>query len=171
MHAPVLFGGDFAAACLGRVDELDAGGMRQLHQWHLWQAEEMGRGPGLPPSLRGACYRAFLATPPTVSALQCDVVSELEAIGLRPDCEVLTKRGYRLDATVEVNGETIGVEVDGPSHFAGRTLTGNAALKRRQVTALEGIPLVSVPYWEWNALKNDRGKKQQYLSALLGLNR
>ena len=172
VSAPSLFGEDFAASCLGRQDELDVEGMRQLYQWHLWQAEELGIGAtGLPPSLGGACYRAFLSTPPKVSALQSDVVSELEAIGLRPDCEALTKRGYRLDAIVEVEGRTIGIEVDGPSHFAGRRLTGNAALKRRQVTGLEGIPLVSVPYWEWNALKSDRYKKQQYLSALLGLHR
>jgi hypothetical protein len=171
VSAPMLFGTDFAASCLGRQDELDVEGMRQLYQWHLWQAEELGSSVGaggLPPSLEEACYQAFLSTPPTVSALQSDVVSELEAIGLRPDCEVLTKRGYRLDAIVEVHGKTIGIEVDGPSHFAGRRLTGNAALKRRQVTGLDGIPLVSVPYWEWNALKSDRDKKQHYLSALLG---
>lgn len=131
------------------------------------------------PSARGGCPRPSKSRvtkpssppPPTVSALQSDVVSVLEAIGLRPDCEVLTKRGYRLDAIVEVHGKTIGIEVDGPSHFAGRRLTGNAALKRRQVTGLDGIPLVSVPYWEWNALKSDRDKKQHYLSALLGLHR
>ena len=35
-----------------------------------------------------------------------------------------------------------------------------------KVTALEGLPLVLVPYWEWNALKNDRSNKQQYLSPL-----
>ena len=98
--------------------------------------------------------------------MQSDVILELKAIGLRPDCEALTKRGYRLDAIVEVDGKTIGIEVNGPSH-----LTGNAALKRRQVSGLEGIPLVSVPYWEWNVLKSDRDKKQQYLSALLGLHR
>ena len=171
VSAPMLFGTDFAASCSeGKTSSTSRGcasftsgicGRRR--SWVLPSA----RG-GLPPSLEEACYQAFLSTPLTVSALQSDVVSELEAIGLRPDCEVLTKRGYRLDAIVEVHGKTIGIEVDGPSHFAGRRLTGNAALKRRQVTGLDGIPLVSVPYWEWNALKSDRDKKQHYLSALLG---
>ena len=143
VSALMLFGTDFAALCLRRQDKLDVEGMRQLYQWHLWQAEELGSSVGaggLPPSLEEACYQAFLSTPLTVSALQSDVVSELEAIGLRPDCEVLTKRGYRLDAIVEVHGKTIGIEVDGPSHFAGRRLTGNAALKRRQVWEKRTVP-------------------------------
>jgi hypothetical protein len=96
VSALMLFGTDFAALCLGRQDELDVKGMRQLYQWHLWQAEELGSSigaGGLPPSLEEACYQAFLSTPPTVSALQSNVVSELKAIGLRPDCKVLTKRG------------------------------------------------------------------------------
>ena len=46
----------------------------------------------------------------------------------------------------------VGVEVDGPSQFAGRTPTGATALKRRQLRAA-GWALVSVPYWEWDALK------------------
>jgi hypothetical protein len=46
---------------------------------------------------------------------------------LDPKEEFLTKSGYSLDALVVVNGEKIGVEVDGPSHFVGtngRTLLG-----------------------------------------------
>ena len=67
VSAPMLFGTDFAASCLGRQDELDVEGMRQLYQWHLWQAEELGSSVGaggLPPSLEEACYQAFLSTPP-----------------------------------------------------------------------------------------------------------
>ena len=65
VSAPSLFGEDFAASCLGRQDELDVDGMRQLYQWHLWQAEELGIGAtGLPPLLGGGCYRNFLSTPP-----------------------------------------------------------------------------------------------------------
>ena len=43
-------------------------------------------------------------------------------------------------------------------------------LKRRQVTAIDKIPLVSVPYWEWDELGNDRLQKSQYLRSLFRLN-
>ena len=86
--------------------------------------------------------------------------------------EVLTKSGYRIDALVEVNGKKIGVEVDGPSHFLGRNRTGSTILKHRQVTNLDNIPVVSVPYWEWNKLGKygkNRDKKEKYIRDLLGL--
>ena len=31
---------------------------------------------------------------------------------------------------------------------------GRMILKHRQVEGLDGIEVVSVPYWEWNELKN-----------------
>ena len=79
--------------------------------------------------------------------------------------------GYSIDAVVEVNGKTVGVEVDGPSHFIGdsRSLLGRTILKRRQVPAIDGIELVSVPYWEWNMLGKNEAKKQDYLRRLLRL--
>ena len=70
---------------------------------------------------------------------------------------------------LELNGRAVGIEVDGPSHFIRRNPTGSTLLKRRQVPALDGVEIVSVPYWEWNKLKHDRGKKQQYLRMRLGL--
>ena len=72
-----------------------------------------------------------------------------------PEEEVLTPSGYRLDALVEVNGEKVGIEVDGPSHFVNREPTGSTLLKRRQVSTLDYIRIVSVPYWEWNKFGND----------------
>ena len=79
--------------------------------------------------------------------------------------------GYRIDALVEVNGKTIGVEVDGPSHFIGRSKSplGSTIMKRRQVQAIDKIELVTVPYWEWDKLGKDQAKKQEYLRKLLGL--
>ena len=68
---------------------------------------------------------------------------------------------------MEVNGKKIGVEVDGPTHFIGRNPSGSTILKHRQVTNLDGIPVVSVPYWEWDKLGKDSEKKQQYLHSLL----
>ena len=80
-----------------------------------------------------------------------------------PEEEVLTPSGYRLDALVEVNGEKVGIEVDGPSHFVNREPTGSTLLKRRQVSTVDSIHIVSVPYWEWDKLGNDRAMKQMYL--------
>ena len=81
--------------------------------------------------------------------------------------------GDRIDAIVKVNGKTVGVEVDDPSHFIGkgRSPTGSTILKRRQVPSIDGMELVSVPYWEWNnKYDNDRVKRQlEYLRELLGL--
>ncbi|KAL7448768.1 hypothetical protein ACHAWC_000911 [Mediolabrus comicus] len=81
--------------------------------------------------------------------------------------------GYRIDALVEVNKKTIGVEVDGPFHFIGRSKSplGRTILKRRQVPSIDGIELISVPYWEWNKLLlgKDQAKKQEYLRKLVGL--
>ena len=75
--------------------------------------------------------------------------------------------------TTAVVGVDVGtaavIEVDGPTHYLGRKPTGSTILKHRQVTNLEGISLVSVPYWEWNKVKRDSNQKQQYLCALLGL--
>ncbi|KAL7549934.1 hypothetical protein ACHAWF_013189 [Thalassiosira exigua] len=104
-----------------------------------------------------------------LSLLQRDVISELTTMGFEPDEEVLTETGYRLDALVAIDGEKIGIEVDGPSHFAGRKPTGPTLLKRRQVTSLDGIRVVYVPYWEWDRMKKDSNKKQAYLRSLLDL--
>ena len=91
-------------------------------------------------------------------------------MSLQPQEEVLLKSGYRIDAVVKVEGKKIAVEVDGPYHFIGRSgeLTGSSILKHRQVAAIDGIQVISIPYWEWNEHKYDNEKKKQYLRALLG---
>lgn len=48
-------------------------------------------------------------------------VSELCAIVLEPDEEVLVQIGYHLDALVKVNSEKVAIEVGGPSHFMKRS--------------------------------------------------
>ncbi|KAL7530600.1 hypothetical protein ACHAXR_004948 [Thalassiosira sp. AJA248-18] len=166
--APSLFNDAFINACLEKEREFPLEGLAQLHQWNLWQ-EELESNVCLPASLQEKCYDAFISRVPNASALQDNVISALSSIGLEPEEEVLTKGGYRLDALVEVNGSKVGIEVDGPSHFVGRKPTGSTILKHRQVVFLEGISIVSVPYWEWNKLGKDNGKKQEYLRALLGL--
>jgi hypothetical protein len=48
--------------------------------------------------------------------------------------------------------------------------TGSTLLKRRQVSTLDGMRIVSVPYWDWGRFgMEDQTKKQQYLRSKLGL--
>ncbi|KAK1733169.1 RAP domain-containing protein [Skeletonema marinoi] len=170
VDAPSLFNHHFIMMCVEKEDGFKMEGLFQLHQWHLWQSKEKAH-PGLPVDLHEACYNEFISEEPTVSKLQEDVVAQLSHIGLEPKEEVLMGSGYRIDALVEVNGKTFGIEVDGPSHFIGRSKppTGSTILKRRQVPLIDNIELVSVPYWEWDKLGNDEVKKQDYLRVLLAL--
>ena len=73
-----------------------------------------------------------------------------------------------IDESVHMNGEKIGVEVDGPTHFLGKKPKGHTLLKRRQVAAIDGIRVLSVPYWEWNKLKDETSKKDN-LKSLVGI--
>ena len=49
---------------------------------------------------------------------------------------------------------------------SGRLPTGSTLLKRRQLGQL-GYEVVSVPYWEWNALRRDKDQEQAYLFRAL----
>ena len=167
VDVPSLFNVDFISLCLDRESTHTNSGLAQLHQWHLWR-EEIKSSIELPPALRRKCHNAFTSSTPESSRFQDEVISELTSIGLSPEEEVLTKSGYRLDAIVEIHGKTIGIEVDGPSHFIGRKPTGNTILKHRQVHTLDKIPLLSVSYWEWNEVRKDRGMKRNYLRSALG---
>jgi hypothetical protein len=161
---PLLFNTDFVDVCQAKANDFGLENLSQLHQWQLWQ-DELQSGINLPPALREKCRQAFESQSYQASRLQDDVISVLSSIGMRPEEEVLTASGYRLDALVEVNGTKVGIEVDGPSHFINREATGSTLLKRRQVSTLDDIRIVSVPYWDWNRFGNDRGKKQEYLRS------
>eukprot|EP00984_Skeletonema_dohrnii_P018054 scaffold8343_cov94-Skeletonema_dohrnii-CCMP3373.AAC.2 len=170
VDAPLLFNGLFIKKCVEMEGRFEIEHYRQLYQWYLWQTKEKSHS-GLSLDLQERCFNAFISDEPRVSKLQGAVVAQLSHIGLDPKEEVLMDSGYRIDAIVEVNGKTVGVEVDGPSHFIGRSKspTGSTILKRRQVPLIDDIELVSVPYWEWDKLGNDEVKKQDYLWVLLEL--
>jgi hypothetical protein len=144
--------------------------LRQLYQWHLWQTKEMSYC-GLPGVLYDRCYQAFINSDESVSDLQEDVVKELALIGLNPVNDFHTESGYKLDALIEFDDKKVGIEVDGPSHFLGRAANGSTLLKRRHVTNIDKVPLVSVPHWEWSELGMDRSSKQQYLRTRLGFSK
>ena len=170
VNAPSLFNADFVAALQAKENDFGNKELSQLHQcqWQLWQ-NELKSDIRLPPALSQKCHHALVAHTTQSSRLQDDVISVLSSIGMLPEEEFLTSSGYRLDAIVKVNGMKIGIEVDGPSHFMNREPTGSTLLKRRQVSILDGIRIISVPYWEWDKLGNDRVKKQDYLRSKFGL--
>jgi hypothetical protein len=165
IDAPLLFNEAFTKALLGRQSNFIDENLRQLYQWHLWQTGEKSNS-GLPESFLNKCHQAFIAAETTSSSLQKDVVLELAALGMNPVEEYETPSGYKLDALIEINGKKVGVEVDGRFHFIGRQPNGSTLLKRRQVSNIDKIPLVSVLYWEWNELGKDRDKRRKYLKAL-----
>jgi hypothetical protein len=169
INDPSLFNTNFVAALQSKANSFVSENLSQLYQWQLWQVE-LKSGINLPPALCKKCRQAFLLGLPQPSRLQDDVMFELSSIRLCPEEEVLAPSGYRLDALVEVNGEKVGIEVDGPSHFINQEATGSTLLKRRQVSTLDGIRIVSVPYWEWDRFGKDRVKKQDYLRIKLDLN-
>ncbi len=174
VDVPDLFNFGFVNQVTRKCSKKKDGGfdhyLCRLHQWNLWQTKEKMR-PGLPTYLQEICYKAFIAAEIHSSAFQDEVVCELSSIGLEPKEEVVMDSGYSIDALVTVDGKTVGIEVDGPSHFIGKSRSplGGTILKRRQVQAIDGIELVSLPYWDWDNIGTDTEKKQKYLRELLGL--
>jgi hypothetical protein len=158
--ADELFGSArFTSRCTHFEASFSLKDLTQLHQWSLWREERDGRSalwPGLSESLRQACRDAFIAEEGKPSQLQFDVVREIRSRVAHVEEEHRCKlTGYSIDALVTLNdGTRIAVEVDGPSHFIGRSQqpAGATLLKHRQLRHF-GWRLESVPYWEWNRSK------------------
>ena len=67
--------------------------------------------------------------------------------------------------SAELREGAVAIEVDGPAHFlrpGGRIVSGSTLMKRRHLELL-GYRLVSVPYFEWNALRGE-AEEEEYLS-------
>jgi hypothetical protein len=167
---PLFREGDFAKALLDRKRDFNTASLlRQLYQWHIWQKYEKSNA-GLPEKLVEICHNAFINSGFKYSSFQKSVHLELVSMGLNPVEEYITPSGYKIDALVQINDTKVGVEVYGQSRFIDKKLTGRTLLKRRQITAIDKIPLVYVPYWEWNELDDDTIRQQQYLQKILRLN-
>ncbi|KXZ52911.1 hypothetical protein GPECTOR_8g29 [Gonium pectorale] len=88
----------------------------------------------------------------------------------------LPQLGRSVDAVVELEGgRQLAVEVDGPSHFLAngehrRTKDGSTQLRDRQLERVFGRGnVLSVPYWEWRALRGGKVAQEEYLCSLLML--
>ena len=131
---------------------------------NLWRKERGAAWPPLPPELAQRCLQQRGRRGLEATARRGRVVAGSGP--LAPREEVRTEQGYSLDAVVLHGGREVAIEVDGPSHFCGRTPTGATALKRRQLRAV-GWALLPVPYWEWNALDRNAAAKQEFLRDAL----
>jgi len=175
INADSLFGPEspFIDIIIEKYDKFDSRGLCQLHQWNIWRKEIAGNDANysaLPTHIEKRCYEEFTNQSLQCSELQKDVMSTLTLMGIEVDEEVRTQSGYTLDAVVRgVNGTSIGLEVDGPHHFVNRNPTGSTIIKHRQVAAIDGMPFISIPYWEWNDLGQSSFDKQQYLRDKLNL--
>lgn len=169
VDAPSLFNQRFLYKCVEMESELDDAELRQLYQWHLWQAKEKKRG-GLPKDLRDKYHNVFIESARKESKYQHSILMTLSSMGLQSN-ETVLGSGYGIDALVLVNGRKVGIEVDGQCHFIGDTnsLLGHTILKRRQIRAVDSIKHLSVTHWKWTNLGEDLTKRQSYLRALLDL--
>lgn len=171
--ASPLFDERFARRCEELAYDFSVEDLSQLYQWKLWYVGEKGCCEGLPTKgLLELCHAAFRATDPTPSRTQSEVRAALADLGLRVEEEVRLREGFMIDLVVEWQGKRVALEVDGPWHFYGRRPKGATLFKRRQLVRLHW-PLVSIAYWEWDALHMMQGAaerreaKHAYLIARL----
>jgi hypothetical protein len=86
-----------------------------------------------------------------------------------PESGKLTADGaFSIDiAATAAGGAKVAIEVDGPTHFTqpGRMPDGGTQFRDRALAA-RGYVVISIPYWEWGALR-DTTRKQQYLLTQL----
>ena len=168
-HPSALFDSRFVDKCNGiswrRDDQPD---LTRLHQWQLWH-EERGVEKPLAPGLAARCLSAMSSTRVQTSWMQTDVGHALREIGMEPEAEVRTPEGYRLDFVIHVDGERVGIEVDGPNHFVANTILSTASthLKHRQLCRLSSLRTLIIPYFRWNETGHTLGRKRRYLKLLV----
>uniref|UniRef100_A0A7S4FVH6 RAP domain-containing protein n=1 Tax=Eutreptiella gymnastica TaxID=73025 RepID=A0A7S4FVH6_9EUGL len=145
----------------------------QLHQVLLHvrlHARELPLSNKLLPHIRPLverCAQSFAENSRRVSPsqLQRSVAAGLQRLGVAFREEVVLEDagGYSVDMLLPE--ARVAIEVDGPSHFVkgadGLLPSGPTLLKRRQLEAF-GYRVVSVPFWEWGALRSE-GDEAAYL--------
>ena len=122
----------------------------------------------MPSAQQEACRAAMQANGAAPSRLQRSVGHALAEV--QPGFEeeaVEPQTGYSLD--LALGPARVAIEVDGPSHYLrclhGRgeqQLPNGATLLKRRLLKAAGWCVVSVPYYEWDALRGE-GEQRGYL--------
>eukprot|EP00985_Skeletonema_marinoi_P019759 scaffold11437_cov176-Skeletonema_marinoi.AAC.2 len=69
VDAAPLFNVHFINKCVEKEDGFEIEHYTKLHQWHLWEANEISPpGPGLPVDLQERCYNVFVSEEPRVQS-------------------------------------------------------------------------------------------------------
>jgi len=120
--------------------------------------------------LLALCRIRKTATPPYSSKLHEKVSATLAAMDIPHINEFAVFGGvYTLDIVL---GDSVAIEVDGPSHFLESTRTqgdlrynAETLFKQRVLTSL-GWTIYSLPYKDWEGAKGDEAKKALLASIL-----
>jgi hypothetical protein len=156
----------------------------QLYQVHLWLLDSGLPAPGQGLSgvlsqqqveqCRTSWERVLAAA--TASSKTSDFQRDVFAAALSldlwqepPALEQVTADGaLSIDiAATTAAGVRVAIEADGPWHFIQPSNTPEGGtLFRNRALAARGYAVLSIPYWEWNALRG-ADSKQQYLLAKL----
>ena len=123
-----------------------------------------------------ACRAAFVDQV-RESRLQKDVTQALQRMELVVEEEYqCPKSRYTIDIRVHKSSshgsseaEGWAVEVDGPYHFLSCKSPNGATLIKQRLLDLLGYNLVSVPYWEWDELLQDKRAQEAYLRSKLAV--
>jgi len=154
-------------AISAHAGDMDAASCRQISQYiverRLWcGAEQSGKWDAMQRRLRSRIQKGGTVT----SKFQNDVCDALRTF-LRLDCiEEWEEPRSRYTVDIWLPRLEIGIEVDGPYHYARGTREplGSTLLKRRQLRDL-GMRVVTVPYWEWEETCGREEARADYLRA------
>ena len=148
----------------------------QLHQWQLWLTLERCEASDpqalLSESQRQFCRNAMQAAEAHPSRLQRAVAGALAQVCPGFEEEVIEQQtAYSLD--LALRSSQLAIEVDGPSHFLLRDsrsdfyLPNGPTLLKRRLLEAAGWRVVSVPFYEWNGLREPQ-EQREYLDRRLG---
>ena len=156
------------------LDGFNAQGLTNIHQWQLCMMLETGTVRPQPHllrhELRQQCRSAMQGAEVHPSLLQRSVAAVAGKLLSGFEEEVVEPlTGYSLD--VALRSSRVAIEVDGPSHFVRDTggdhlPNGPTLLKERLLRAADWR-VVSVPFYEWDALGNSREAQRDYLRRRL----
>uniref|UniRef100_A0A383VQ77 RAP domain-containing protein n=1 Tax=Tetradesmus obliquus TaxID=3088 RepID=A0A383VQ77_TETOB len=181
-----------AQACSSMWSSTGAEDHWQLWQMHTWLLDfQLAGGQGLQGSLTEQQLQQCKATwdhnmrltaKQRHTALQCSVFAAVRRLHLnwqqQPQMEQpsLGRDGVTPDGALllDIAGRTaavvlVAVEADGPTHFRQPDggLKGPTQYRNRAL-AVRGYNLVSVPWWQWDELRGDAQRQQQYLMWRFG---